>query len=221
MLGALANGYDAQRTGLPEDMKLGLLGGTFDPIHVAHLIIAEWVRQEMVLDRVLFMPAAVPPHKRHRALSAPWQRLAMVRLATADWPLFAVSDLEIRRGGVSYTVDTVRQVRQLFGLAREELFLIIGSDSLQEITTWREPEEIFAACQVVVVTRPGFDPDVAPSHLAAKAIILAAPLLEVSSSQIRERVKAGKSIRYLVPLAVERYIRDHGLYREGPSGQRP
>lgn len=199
-------------------MKVGLFGGTFDPIHVAHLILAEWVREGMALDRVLFVPAAVPPHKRQRALSSAWQRLAMVQLATADWPLFSVSDLEIRRGGVSYTVDTVREVRELFGLARNELFLIIGSDSLQEITTWRDPEEIFAACQVVVVTRPGFDPALAPTHFAAKAILFAAPLLEVSSSQIRERIKAGKSIRYLVPSAVERYIREHGLYREGPSG---
>jgi len=194
-------------------MKLGLFGGTFDPIHLAHLIIAEWVREGLGLDRVLFVPADVPPHKTQRELSPAWQRLAMVRLATADSPFFVASDLEIRRGGISYTIDTVRAVRQLFAVAADELFLIIGSDSLQEIATWREPEKIFAACQVAVVTRPGYDHDKAPAEFAAKATFLATPLLDVSSSQIRERVKAGKSIRYLVPRSVERYIEEHGLYR--------
>ncbi|MCR4439217.1 MAG: nicotinate-nucleotide adenylyltransferase [bacterium] len=202
-------------------MRLGLFGGTFDPIHLAHLILADWVREEEKLDRVLFVPADTPPHKVHRTLSPPWQRLAMVRLATADCPFFEVPDLEIRRGGVSYTIDTVLAVRELYGLGSDQLFLIAGSDSLHEMDSWREPERIFAECRVVVVRRPGFDPAEAPPQFAAKAKLSKAPLVEISSSQIRERVRAGKSIRYLVPAGVERFIVEHGLYRVAGGTDRP
>ncbi|MDZ7269995.1 MAG: nicotinate-nucleotide adenylyltransferase [candidate division KSB1 bacterium] len=194
-------------------MRLGLFGGTFDPIHIAHLIVAEWVREEMGLDRVLFVPAALPPHKTDRMLSPAWQRLAMVRLATAGSPWFEASDLEIRRGGVSYTIETVRALRQQYKLQPHELFLIIGSDSLKDMGSWREPESIFAESAVVVVPRPGFDPSEAPPQFASKATLIAAPLVEISSSEIRERVRSGKSIRYLVPPGVERLINEHGLYR--------
>ncbi|MBC7185565.1 MAG: nicotinate-nucleotide adenylyltransferase [Calditrichaeota bacterium] len=202
-------------------MRLGLFGGTFDPIHLAHLILADWVREEEKLDRVLFVPADTPPHKVHRSLSPAWQRLAMVRLATAGCPYFEVSDLEMRRGGISYTVDTVLAVREIYGLGSDQLFLIIGSDSLHEMDTWREPERIFAECQVVVVPRPGYDPAEAPPRFAAKARLSRAPLVEISSSQIRERVCAGKSIRYLVPSSVERFIKEQGLYRVAGDTDRP
>ncbi len=194
-------------------MRLGLFGGTFDPIHIAHLIVAERVREEMGLARILFVPAAIPPHKTNRPLSPAWQRLAMVRLATAASPWLEASDLEIRRGGVSYTIDTVRDVRGRYGLQADELFLIIGSDSLKEFSSWREPENLLAESTVVVVTRPGFDPSEAPAQFAGRARMVAAPLLDVSSSEIRARVRSGKSIRYLVPEGVERFIHEQALYR--------
>lgn len=198
-------------------MRLGVFGGTFDPIHIAHLIIAERVREEMGLDRVLFIPAALPPHKTDRMLSPAWQRLAMVRLAIAHSPWFEACDLEIRRGGISYTIDTLRELRQYYHVQAHELFLIIGSDSLKEMGSWREPESIFEECAVVVVTRPGFDCHDAPAHFARRAKMVPAPSVDLSSSEIRARVRDGKSIRYLVPPGVDRFIHEHGLYRSTSS----
>jgi len=190
-------------------MKIGVFGGTFDPPHIAHLIIAEFVRQELALDRILFIPAAMPPHKRDQTISAPEHRLAMVRLALKGNPAFEVNDLEIRRKGVSYTVDTLE------GLKRQRpgdtLILLIGEDNLIDFGQWKDPQRILTLALVVVMTRPGFT---GSPHLPTgeRITVCEVPELAIASRSIRERVRDGKSIRYFVPNEVEVYIRTNRLY---------
>jgi nicotinate-nucleotide adenylyltransferase len=185
---------------------VGILGGTFDPIHLGHLRAAESARETLGLGRVAFVPAAVPPH-RALPLSSGRDRFAMVALATAGQPAFVVSDAELDRPGPSYTVETLRAWRR--GQPDEELVLLLGSDAFAEMNGWRESEAVFELCQVAVISRPG---DSAP-RVEGKALRVEGPGLEVSSSEIRQRVKAGRSVRYLVPDAVAEYIGKRGLYR--------
>ena len=190
-------------------MKVGLMGGSFDPIHLGHLRAAENAREALALDEVLFVPAAEPPHKPTFTLSPARDRLAMVELAIASNPSFVSSDLELRRAGPSYTVDTLAE------LARErrgdELFLIVGSDTLGEMATWREPERIFGLSTIAVLDRPGAE--VAPHPLpSARVVRVNGPGLFLSASEVRRRVREGLSIRYLLPDTVAAYIASHGLY---------
>jgi nicotinate-nucleotide adenylyltransferase len=188
-------------------MRLGVMGGTFDPIHLGHLRAAETAREALLLDQVAFVPAHVPPHRS--AASPVLDRFAMVCLATAGHPAFQASDLELRRDGPSYTADTLRALRA----ARPEdaLVLIVGSDTYPEMATWREPEAIFAACEVAVVARPGDAAADGPTRTGVRRV--AGPGLPISSSEVRRRVSAGHSIRYLVPEPVADYIAKRGLYR--------
>ena len=192
-------------------MLLGLYGGTFDPIHLAHLIIAESVRNQLNLDLVLFMPCAVPPHKIDRAMAAAEHRLRMIELAIAGNTSFRVSDLELERGGISYTVDTLQALREQYRLQHDELFLILGADNLRDIKFWRSPQMIVNLCQLVVIERPQIKIKRLPAFVK-KVIPVASPLLEISATAIRAMVRKGRSIRYLVPDAVAEYIQKNKLY---------
>lgn len=191
--------------------RVGLFGGSFNPPHVGHLVVAEGARDAAALDRVLWMPAATPPHKRDDDLPAAEHRLAMTRLATEDHGAFAVSDLELRRAGVSYTVDTLQTLQAEHPGA--ELLLLIGGDSLAQFHTWREPDEILRRVELLVYPRPGFDLSAVDAAVRRRATVLDRPLLDLSSTAVRDLLRAGRSARYLVPDAVLAYAEEHGLYR--------
>jgi nicotinate-nucleotide adenylyltransferase len=181
---------------------------------VAHLAVVEAAAEAAGLARVVWMPAATPPHKRaDPALAAPEHRLAMTRLAVEGNPRFEVSDAELARGGVSYTVDTLRAMHAA-GPGAEPV-LVLGGDSLAAFATWREPAEILRLARLVVYRRPGFDEAAVPAEVRARATFVDAPLLDLSGTELRARVAAGRTIRYLVPEPVRAYIGRHGLYRAG------
>ena len=197
---------------------VGILGGTFDPIHIGHLMLAEAVRGEYDLDQVLFIPAAQPPHKLGHRISPAEDRYMMTVLATCSNPAFEVSDIEMRREGPSYSVDTVRALLRASG-GDTEFFFIAGTDIIREIHTWERIEELLSICPFIAASRPGCRPDVERTRrilgdLGVRQIhLLNTPELEISSTDIRERVARGDSIRYIVPPEVEQYIYKKGLYR--------
>ncbi len=192
-------------------MKTGILGGTFDPPHMGHLIIAEHVCEALGLDRIMFVPASVPPHKQQRHDIAPAEhRLNMLLLAVEGNARFEVSDMEVRRGGISFTVDTLRDMKLRYPTHRH--FLLVGMDNLNEFGTWKEPEMILRMAQVVVMTRPGSVPGAGGSQYIEKMTICEVPEIGIASREIRQRVAEGKSIRYLVPDAVLKYIAEQKLY---------
>lgn len=195
----------------PTRQTVGVLGGTFDPIHVGHLLLGEAAREELRLERVLFIPAGRQWRKeeKDRDISPVDQRLEMVRLAIADNPAFEVSTIEIEREGPSYTVDTLEQLRSEAPGAR--LWFIVGADALVDMPHWHEVERIFELAKVCVAGRPGTDESWGP--FADRVTWLEMPEIEVSSTAIRERVRAGRSIRYMAPDAVLRYIQEKGLYQ--------
>ena len=203
--------------------RIGLFGGTFDPPHVGHLALAEWAREALRLDRVLFVPAGRPPHKGRARLTGVAHRVAMTRLAVRGERAFTVSAIEARRDGPSFTVDTLRALRRA---PRVRIFLLMGADSLEEFHTWRDPAGIQAMATLVVADRPGASgkgaaaarrarrPVRPPGVPGARRVVwLENPALEVSSSAIRARLRAGRTVRYLIPDAVVRYIARHRLYR--------
>lgn len=205
----------------PRRPSVGLMGGTFDPIHVGHLAIAEAAREALALDRILFVPAGTPPHKRAGGVTDSAHRVAMVAVAIADNPAFELSRIEVDRPGPSYTVDTVE------ALARDaEITVILSAETFLELPAWHQPERLFAAARVAVVPREGYPaPD--PAWLAStfpgredRVHYLDGPLLGLSSTALRARVAAGRSIRYLVPTAVAAYIAANGLYRTRPNERR-
>jgi nicotinate-nucleotide adenylyltransferase len=179
------------------------------------LIIAEHVRSELRLDRVLFVPSAISPHKQNREATSPTHRLAMTRLAVQENEVFEVSEIEIRRGGISYTVDTLSELKGAF--PSENLFLMIGMDNLLEFGTWKQPERIHDLASIVAMTRPGYETRKEAAMTAGDVTFCEVPEIGITSSDIRERVRTGRSIRYRVPAGVEKYIVDNGLYREDTS----
>ena len=191
--------------------RIGIFGGTFDPPHVGHLVIAERARTQLRLDRVLFIPAFVPPHKRKNSFAKPPQRLQMMRLAARGNPAFQVSDIEVQRKGVSYTVDTVKEIRRRYPDA--ELFLIIGADNYAEFKSWKSYREILQLARLVIYARSQKRNERPSQHLKSKVRSLQGELLDISSSEIRTAVRQKQSIRYLVPALVERYIASKKLYR--------
>lgn len=199
--------------------RLGIFGGTFDPIHYAHLAIAEQVREQLALAEVLFVPAARTVHKPVAGVSAAEDRARMVGLAIADNPAFYLSRIEIERGGPSYTVDTLAQLAAW--RPDDELVFILSAEAARELPTWREPKRIVELATIAVVPRLGYEtPDgewLAHEFpgLGERFHFADAPALGHSASDIRRRVRAGLSIRYLVPPAVEQYIREHALYQGG------
>lgn len=192
---------------------IGIVGGTFDPIHLAHLMMAEQAREQLGLSRVLFIPAGKPPHKLAAPVSRPEHRLAMAQAACASNPFFEVSRREIDRPGPSYTIATIREVKAETGLG---VCFIMGADSVLEMAAWRQPDDILDEATVVTIPRPGFDLSRVPQALgprrAAQVKVLEAPMMDLSSTEIRRRVRAGLSIRYLVLDGVAEYIREHRLY---------
>lgn len=191
--------------------RLGLFGGTFDPPHLGHLIVAAHVREELGLDRILFMPAMTPPHKQDREVSPGAVRLAMVERAIEGEERFSVSDMEVRRGGVSYTIDTVRSM--LADAPGTHLTVLIGMDNLVDFGSWRDPEGILDLARVAVMTRPGYKATGEGASFLRHMTLCEVPHIGIAARDIRERVAAGKSIRYLVPAQVEAFIHEQGLYR--------
>ncbi len=198
--------------------RIGILGGTFDPIHVGHLMTAEAVRDEFSLDKVIFIPAAVPPHKMDQQVTEARHRYLMTVLATTSNPHFDVSSIEMDRPGPSYTIDTIYELKRQYG-ENTDLFFITGADAIADIPTWDRIEELLGLCQFIAATRPGFLPNVDNikeyfGELGSTRIHrLETPELEISSTNIRERLKRGFSIKYIVPPAVEDYIYKEGLYK--------
>ncbi len=200
--------------------SLGIIGGTFNPIHYGHLIAAECARVEFNLEQVIFIPARIPPHKEGWAILDQAKRYHMVEMAVESNPAFQVSDLEMKRAGVSYTVDTIEYYCQHY--PSSEIFFIMGLDSLFILDTWKDIERLTQLCRFIIVTRPGYNineevqiRERLPLAFWSEAYFLAIPGLDISSSDIRERVAKGKPIRYMLPEAVENYIRQNHFYREG------
>lgn len=199
-------------------MKVGVFGGTFDPIHYGHLVAAEeaWARLE--LGYVLFVPAGQPPHKLGRAISPAVHRVAMVELAIGGNARFLVSRVDVERAGPSYSVDMLAELQRRLGKA-VQLHFIIGLDSLSELLTWHDPARLVQLCRVVAVTRPGYrwydlaSLEAAIPQARERIDIVEVPQLDISSSDLRQRVAEGCPISYQVPRAVERYIEKQGLYR--------
>lgn len=202
-------------------MRVGIFGGTFDPVHVGHLILAEQCREAAKLDQVLFVPAALPPHKQAQTLTSFAQRVEMLALAISGHPSFRVEELEKDRTGPSYTADTLAQLHgQRTGA---ELYFILGSDSLRDLPIWYQPRRILELATLLVVARADW-----PTFSAAKLKeslelgeefplryeVIETPLITLSSRDIRRRIAAGRSVRYMIPRSVEAYIADKGLYRE-------
>ena len=187
-------------------MRLGIFGGTFNPIHWGHLLFAECAREQLQLDRVLFIPTHQPPHKGARELLDGAIRFTMVQLAIKDNPAFVASDIELQRGGVSYSIDTVKLLKRELPMAK--LFLLMGADMLS--VRWLAWNELKQLCTVAVVRRPG----VRSIRREAGLKWLTMPQVDISSSDIRLRLRASRSIRYLVPPLVERYINQHGIYQQ-------
>jgi len=198
--------------------RLGLFGGTFDPPHLGHLALAEWARDALRLDRVVFMPAGDPPHKRGRALSPVSARVAMTRLAIRGHRGFEVSRLEADRRGPSFTVETLRALRDQQPGVR--WFLLMGEDSLADLATWHEPAAIVRLATPVVAARPGARARRAARAFGRRVVWLDNPGLEVSSSVVRARARLGRSIRFLVPDAVANYVARTGIYRGAASPRR-
>ena len=200
-------------------MKIGILGGTFNPVHVGHLVLAQDALEDYELDKILFVPCATPAHKEESSLAPTRHRVAMLELALEHDPRFEVSMVELERGGVSYTIDTVEALAVAHPKA--ELFFIIGGDTLFEIHSWRQVDRLLSLCEFIVMARPGFEDrdltaqtlrldDPWAERLAGR--VTAMHLVDVSSSDIRMRVAEGLSIRYLVPPEVAMYISEHNLY---------
>lgn len=204
--------------------KLGLLGGTFDPIHLGHLIAAEEVRVQLGLEKVLFLPARQSPLKQDRLASPVEDRLAMVRMAVASNPYFEVSPVEIERGSPSYTVETVRYLLREAGPGAR-LYFLVGLDQAVALPQWKEPDVLLQICQLVFMSRPGW-PSLDFAFLGRyipgareRIISVEVPAIGISSTEIRRRVGQDLSIRYLVPAAVEEYIRSHQLYLGSGEGR--
>ena len=191
-------------------MKICLFGGTFDPPHIGHLLVAQTVCEAEGFDKVVFIPANKSPNKK--VFTAKENRVDMLELAVEGNPNFEISDLEIRRGGISYTIDTLRAYKEQISKKDDELFYLIGSDSLLDLKNWREPKEIIDECQVLVAIRPGFRPSDIPSWLIHGIQFANIPRFEISSSNIRKRWVENKTIRYMVTLPVWEYINQHNLY---------
>jgi len=212
--------------------RLGILGGTFDPIHYGHLRLAEEVGESLNLEHLYLIPAALPPHKGHKTVSPFHHRLEMTRVASAESPLLKVLDLEGRREGFSYSIETLKAFHAMFQ-PDPDLHFVLGMDAFLEIETWKDFRSLFSYAHFVVIKRPGFPSDILESFLPTlgvsfekrgqgnrflapsgyEVIFMEATLMDISSTKIRENVAAGKSIRFLVPEAVRSYIRNNTLYR--------
>jgi nicotinate-nucleotide adenylyltransferase len=202
-------------------MRLGIYGGTFDPVHYGHLLLAEQCREACGLDEIWLVPAGDPPHKQGHAISPAKSRREMLEMAVAGLPQFRVSTIEIDRPGPHYTVETLREIRRT--RPGDELFLLMGRDSLLELSTWREPDQIAELATIVAVNRGretiamNLVRESLGEVIANRVQVVSMPGVDLSASDLRERVRTGRSIRFQVPRAVEQYIVEHALYR-GDAG---
>lgn len=200
---------------------LGVMGGTFNPVHYGHLVAAETARIDFDMEKIIFVPSSVPPHKMREGLVDASLRYKMTELATASNPHFEVSPIELNRPGPSYTVDTMREFREIYG-DDYDLFFITGADAVLEILSWKDVEYLLGLCSLVAVTRPGYaleklkrKTNDIKARYGATIYVLNAPGVAISSTEIRERCRSGKSIKYLVPEPVEEFILREGLYKNG------
>lgn len=200
---------------------LGIMGGTFDPIHFGHLVAAEEARLQFELARVIFVPNGHPPHKKDYDVTAAERRYEMVFLATAGNPGFEASRVELDREGPSYSVDTLAEFRRRFG-ADTRLYFITGADAVLELLTWHEPHRLAEMCEFIAVIRPGYDlrrlEEALGADLMARCRVLAIPGVDISSTGLRRRAAGGESLRYFTPPAVEQYIGAHRLYADLGAG---
>jgi nicotinate-nucleotide adenylyltransferase len=198
--------------------RVGLMGGTFDPIHNGHLIAAEEARWQAGLEKIIFVPTGQPPHKEREPAANPWHRYLMTALAVNSNPYFQVSSVEIERTGPSYTVDTLKAFAKLYPGA--EIFFITGSDAILEIATWKDVQQLLSLCRFIAAVRPRYGLDVLREKLSLlplkwqeRILCLEVPGLDISSTEIRKRIREGRPVKYLLPESVEDYIRKNGLYR--------
>ena len=203
-------------------MRIGIFGGTFDPIHYGHLVAAEEARAILGLEKMLIVPAGQPPHKADRPVTPAEHRVAMVQLAIASNPHFVLSRVDLDRPGPHYSVDMVTRLRRELGPG--DVYLIVGMDSLMDLPSWHEAERLMGLCYIVGVNRPGYTYDLAPLEKAVPGIsahirVLEAPQLEISSHELQDRVRRGLPIKYQVPEPVEDYITRHNLYAVLSSGK--
>ncbi len=191
-------------------MKICLFGGTFDPPHIGHLLLAQTIIEEECFDKVLFIPAYQPPHKNK--ISPVQDRVEMLKLAVKENPNFEISEIELKRGGVSYTIDTIKALKDKLKISSDNCYYLMGSDTLLDFQSWKKPREILKECRVIVAIRPGFRPsDLAP-WILHRIHFSNSPRFEISSSNIRARWTKNKTIRYMVTLPVWNYINKNKLY---------
>jgi nicotinate-nucleotide adenylyltransferase len=232
-LSALMNLTMSEEAKKKENSKrIGLFGGTFNPIHLGHLRGAEEIREMFGLQEVVFIPAATPPHKVAEGVVEAKHRLQMVRLATASNPGFSTTDIELIRPGKSYSIDTIRYFRER---NQDAIFFILGGDAFEEIETWKEFQQLFSVCNFIVMTRPGFQKTSSNSQLPKSLVPVfryddqiqgwihtaghtlhfrEITYLDISSTKVRELIERGESVRYLIPAEVEAYVQQHRLYRK-------
>lgn len=204
-------------------MRMGILGGTFDPVHYGHLLMAEICREQLNLDQVKFIPAGQPPHKPGRRISDGHARADMLQLAVSGYPEFVIDRRELKRTGPSFTVDTLTELRAETELKTDQsdtqLFFLIGADSLRDLPTWREPDSISQLATIVVCNRPGlplptFEQSVSwvGEQIASRLMFVQMPGTDLSATNMRQRIQDGKSLRFMTPRAVEAFIKQHRLY---------
>ena len=187
-------------------MKIGILGGTFNPIHIGHLIMAEEIREKIGLDKIIFVPTYLPPHKNNTDIAPAWDRYRMIKLAIKRNPFFLVSDFEIKKDGLSYTIDTIKEFKKVY--PKDDLYFLIGSDLLKYLDDWKDLPEILEMLKFIVATRPGYPLEKIPAYISTMEI----RAVDVSAFEVRQCIKNKKSFRYLVPEAVFRYINKNKLY---------
>lgn len=192
--------------------KIGLFGGTFDPIHNGHLIIAEYLRDLLELSEIWFIPAKIHPLKDNKGITPPDFRLEMLKRAVSNNQFFKVDNIELKRKDISYTIDTLSHLLEKYNYLNPRFYFFIGMDNVNEFHRWKDPDEILKKCQIVAFGRPGFTPDKSVKKYLPHIQFVDVPLLEISSTFIRGRIRDGRSVRYLIPVEVERFIKERNLY---------
>ena len=194
-------------------MKVCLFGGTFDPPHIGHLIIGETIKEAENIDRMILIPAFIPPHKKFSYLSSIKERQKMLQLSLEKNSHLEISDVEVKRESISYTINTIHELKSLYNLDKNHIYFLMGSDSLMEFHQWKDYKEILMQCQVLVAARPGFYSNQISQKILSNIRFIEAPQIEISSSLIRERIRHGLTIRYMVPDRLWEYIQKKGLYQ--------